>query len=248
MKQKIIYIGEEECKVKTTDGGNPISINFMEKTTKWEDVPEKQKLVILAELKELDPVVEVIKANEPTTEVATIPEQTLEKTQDDLTITEIKKYICTSATDSEAYTFLKLCQARKLNPFTGEAYMIKYGSGAAQTVVGKEAFTRRAEEHRAFDGFQAGIIIENQEGSMEQIEGTFYQESAKLIGGWAKVYRKDRAHPFMASVSLKEYGSGKSLWASKPATMIRKVALVQALREAFPSELGGMYDKAEMGE
>ena len=32
-----------------------------------------------------------------------------------------------------------------------------------------------------------------------------------------------------------------------PATMIRKVALVQALREAFPSELSGMYDQSEMG-
>ena len=36
-----------------------------------------------------------------------------------------------------------------------------------------------------------------------------------------------------------------SNWASKPATMIRKVALVQALREAFPEDLQGMYSIEE---
>ena len=35
-------------------------------------------------------------------------------------------------------------------------------------------------------------------------------------------------------------------WSKKPGTMIRKVALCQALREAFPQTLGGMYDLAEV--
>lgn len=51
----------------------------------------------------------------------------------------------------------------------------------------------------------------------------------------------------VTSVSLKEYNTGKASWLKMPATMIRKVAIVQALREAFPSELGGMYDSSEMG-
>ena len=33
----------------------------------------------------------------------------------------------------------------------------------------------------------------------------------------------------------------------KPATMIRKVAIVQALREAFPQSMSGMYVAEEMG-
>ena len=36
-------------------------------------------------------------------------------------------------------------------------------------------------------------------------------------------------------MKLAEYDTGKSLWKGKKATMIRKVALVHALREAFPS-------------
>ncbi len=38
-----------------------------------------------------------------------------------------------------------------------------------------------------------------------------------------------------------------SNWAAKPGTMIRKVALVQALREAFPEDLQALYDAEEMG-
>ena len=33
-----------------------------------------------------------------------------------------------------------------------------------------------------------------------------------------------------------------------PATMIRKVALVQVLREAFPGTFGGLYDRSEMDQ
>lgn len=166
----------------------------------------------------------------------------------ELTIEDIKSYICQDATDQEAYVFLQLCQARRLNPFLKEAYLIKYG-GKASMVVGKDAFTRRAEEHPAFDGFQAGIIVEFQNGEIDFArEGTFLKKGEILLGGWAVVHRKDRAHPFKAAVSLEEYGGKKGgVWSEKPATMIRKVALVQALREAFPSEFSGMYDSAEMG-
>ena len=54
-------------------------------------------------------------------------------------------------------------------------------------------------------------------------------------------------------MSLSEYigrkkdGSPNRQWSGKPATMIRKVALVQALREAFPARLGGMYASEERG-
>ena len=162
----------------------------------------------------------------------------------------IKKYICPAATDKEAFAFMQLCKARNLNPFTKEAYLLKYGQGAATMVVGKDAFTRRAEDNQQFDGFEAGIITEYEiEGKIHvnEHEGTFIRSDEKLVGGWAKVYRKDHTYPVTARVSMKEYDTGKSSWAKMPATMIRKVALVQALRESFPSDLGGCYDSSEMG-
>ena len=45
---------------------------------------------------------------------------------------------------------------------------------------------------------------------------------------------------------MAEYGKNQSTWKSIPCTMIRKVALVHALREAFPNDLGSLYIEDEM--
>ena len=73
------------------------------------------------------------------------------------------------------------------------------------------------------------------------------------MGGWAKVFVKGYQEPMEAVVGLSEYigtkktGEVNEQWTKRPATMIRKVALMQALREAFPDDLAGMYDSSEMG-
>lgn len=166
----------------------------------------------------------------------------------ELTFDDIKTYICPTANDQEVMIFLKLCQARNLNPFLRDAYLIKYDqTKAAQMVVGKDSFTKKAEDHPKFAGYKAGIIVKIGD-VLERREGTFWMEGENLVGGWAEVYRVDREKtPYKMEVPRKEYDTGKSNWVTKPATMIRKVALVQALREAFPSEFSGMYDQAEMG-
>ncbi len=175
--------------------------------------------------------------------------------EQELTIETIKKYINPRVTDQEAYVFLQICRARRLNPFTGEVHLIKYTDAEPATiVVGKDAFTRRAEEHPAFDGFEAGIIVRHKDGKIEHRQGAvLYSDEEELIGGWARVYRKDRSISFYSEVTLSEYtqykknGEIQRFWREKPATMIRKVALVQSLREAFPGDLGGLYDQSEMG-
>lgn len=162
----------------------------------------------------------------------------------DLTMQDIKDFICPDATEQEAFMFLKLCQARNLNPFTREAYLVKYG-GKANMIVGKEAFTRKAEMHPQFDGFRAGVLVKKGD-AWEEREGSFLMQGEELLGGFAEVYRKDRKQPFKAMVSLKEYSKSQATWKDMPGVMIRKVALVSALREAFACDLGGMYDAAEV--
>ena len=168
----------------------------------------------------------------------------------ELTFEDIKTYICPAATDQETMMFLKLCQARNLNPFLKEAYLIKYDSGKpAQMVVGKDKFTKTAEEHPQFDGFKAGIIV-GVGDEIQEREGTFYRrgKGEELLGGWAEIYRKDRKMPFKQTVSLQEFDKGMANWKSMPGTMIRKCALVQALRECFATDLAGCYDSAEMDQ
>jgi phage recombination protein Bet len=159
----------------------------------------------------------------------------------------VKKYLArgnSTVTDQEIVMFMNLCKFQKLNPFLNEAYLIKFGSDA-QIVVGKEAFMKRAEMCEEYEGFTAGIIVQRDEQILE-LEGCFKLSTDKLVGGWAKVYRKDKKFPYTAMLEFSEYDKKQSLWKDKPSTMIRKTALVQALREAFPQALGSMYTESEV--
>lgn len=156
-----------------------------------------------------------------------------------------------AVSDAEVIQFIALCRANQLNPFVGDAYLVKYtpkdGRPAepAQMIISKGAFMKRAEAAPQFNGYQAGIILQRGKEIVEQ-EGSFFLPGDILLGGWAKVYRKDRDYPVVARVRLQEYNKGKSTWAAMPGTMIRKVAIAQAFREAFPFAADGMYTPEEM--
>ena len=152
-----------------------------------------------------------------------------------------------TASDFEVYQFIQLCKAQSLNPFLRDAYLIKYGDKPASFVTGKETFTQRAEAHEDYDGMEAGVIVQR-DGTVEYLKGTFHLPTDSLVGGWTRVHRKNWSTPVDKSVTFSEYDSGRSLWKSKPATMIEKVAIVQALREAFPRTFAGLYDSSEVGQ
>jgi len=150
-----------------------------------------------------------------------------------------------SVTDAELVQFISLCRANQLNPFIGDAYMVKYGSEPASMIISKSAFMKRGESAPQYTGYQAGVILLRDKQVVEE-EGSFFLPGDQLVGGWAKVYRSDRPHPVVIRVRLQEYNKGKSTWASMPGTMIRKVAIAQAFREAFPFAVDGMYTPEEI--
>lgn len=176
----------------------------------------------------------------------------------ELSLMDVKNYLVSgdpnNVTNQEVGMFLKLCEGQKLNPFLKEAYLAKYGNQPAQMIVGKDAFTKRAESSPNYKGAKSGVIVVNLNKQIENREGTFYLKNREeLVGGWAKVFFKDDKEEVFNTVSFDEYvgkkkdGTVTSMWATKPGTMIRKVALVQALREAFPNVLGQLYVAEELG-
>lgn len=192
------------------------------------------------------------------TKSLTVPNNMRNKQVADLTIEDITNFICPEATVPEAMMFLRLCQARGINPFLKEAYLIKFkGNQPASMVVSRDYFARKAEEHPQYDGCEDGIILKKENGEFERREGTFLLQEEKLVGGWCKVYRKDRSKPTLAEVALHEYqqrnseGTLNKFWnekTGKPATMIDKVAQSQSFKKAFPGDLSGMYDASEIGD
>lgn len=168
----------------------------------------------------------------------------------------VKKYLVSGdpskVTDQEVMMFIQLCKYQNLNPFLREAYLIKFGNSPATMVTGKDTFVKRAAKSKLCTGYEAGVIIQKNNNDVEYRKGALVLPNEKLVGGWAKVYRKDWQVPLENTVSLEEYqrynskGELMSNWSKMPATMIRKVALVQALREAIPEEFGGLYSPEEM--
>jgi hypothetical protein len=96
-------------------------------------------------------------------------------------------------------------------------------------------------------GMQAGIICVAHDGSVAYRQGAMAYPGDRCIGGWAEVHDKRWSTPVRSEVAMDEYNTHRSLWKSKPLTMIRKVALVQALRESYPDRFAGTYDASEMG-
>jgi phage recombination protein Bet len=158
----------------------------------------------------------------------------------------VRQYIAKNqqVTDDEVMYFMALAKSQKLNPFTNDVYLVKFNNSPAQIIVSKKAFMEKAEANEHYKGFEAGIVV-MRDGQLVEQKGSLTLPNDELIGGWCRIFRDDRDVPVEAIVSIKEYGKGQSTWKSMPATMIRKVAIVNAIREAFPS-LGNLYDKDEL--
>jgi phage recombination protein Bet len=165
----------------------------------------------------------------------------------------VKKFLVKGsgeATEQDLTLFISLCKFNQLNPFLNEAYLVKYGTEPATMVVSKEAILKRADSCETYDGIESGLIVKRGEVGVD-IEGGCKLDGDVIIGAWAKTYRKDRKYPSIARVQFDEYvqvkkdGSVNKFWSTKPATMIIKVAEMQSLRKAFPSQLGAMYSQEE---
>lgn len=167
-----------------------------------------------------------------------------------LTGNMVKSYLTkgnAAVTDQEVVMFMNLCKYQQLNPFLNEAYLVKFGNQPAQIITSKEAYMKRAYENPSFNGFKAGIIIKRGDEILEE-EGSFSLPGDQLVGGWARVYVKGKEHPYVTKITMEEFSKSQATWKSMPRTMIRKTALVQALREAFPDNLGAMYTEDESVE
>lgn len=167
---------------------------------------------------------------------------------DEITITseDVRMHICPAADAKEVAYFMELCRAQRLNPFLNEAYLVKFQGKPAQIMVAHKALVKRAEAHPQYDGMQHGVIVMTKGGEVEKREGCAYP-GEQLIGGWCKVYRKDRRMPIYSERSFTSMNKGQANWKSMPDVMIDKCAQAAALREAFPDELRAMYTTDEMG-
>lgn len=167
-----------------------------------------------------------------------------------LSLSTVRNYLVSGngkVTDQEVVMFINLCRYQHLNPFLNEAYIVKFGDRPAQLITSKEAFMKRAEANPHFKGSKAGVIVVR-DNQVIYSQGAFALPTDQIVGGWAEVKRDDREEPIHVEISFKEFSKGQATWKDMPANMIRKTALVNALREAFPDSLGSLYTEDDKSE
>lgn len=172
-----------------------------------------------------------------------------------LTPTLIKQNVCATLTDVEIFNFGFLCMQNNLNPFTREAFAVKYGTSPASLVIAKHGLANRAERSNHLKSKVGGIIQIRQnkqtgEWETKEVKGEFVEPGWQIYGGWAVIERDDKAVPFESRVMMSEYNNDKNpLWKTKPCTMLAKVAMHHCLREAFPCETqGNVYYEEEFSD
>ena len=187
-----------------------------------------------------------------------------------LTVALVQQHLCVPTKmghrpgQSECVKFIMMCKARGLNPWTGDCYLLGYDSEQRgptfSLVVAIQALLKRAELARtlegkaAFDSLESGVIVlekwtgedGQQHQQISEQPGDIVFDGQTLLGGWAKVNRTDRGKPFYQRLKLQTYVKPTQIWKQDPAGMICKDAEAAALRQAFPSDLGGMFLASEI--
>ena len=171
--------------------------------------------------------------------------------------------------DTDLMLDLEIARQRGLNPFTGEMYYAQDG----RLAVTKSGESILAARNPKFAPPTTGLVVLTQNGELAERKGSVKLPTDKIIGAWAKV----ESLGYETAISFYEYYNGAyvldencdkvkdakgfdkkktrsdgktmgtNVWDSKPATMIRKVALTHALRECFPQVYSGLYDESESG-
>lgn len=144
-----------------------------------------------------------------------------------VTMQTIKDFLFSSGTklsDQQQSMFMQLAMRNQLDPFKREIYAIAYGSNF-NIVTGYQVYIQRAEASGKLDGWECVALRD---------------DSGHLYGARITIYRKDFSHPFIWEVALAEFDKGVSGWKTMPEFLIKKVAIGQGFRLAFPNELAGM--------
>lgn len=166
----------------------------------------------------------------------------------------INRYLAPGAdfTEAECWSLIGLAQARGLNPVTKDVYFLRF-QGNPQIVVSRDYYEKRAAKNPNYEGKENGIVVLNRKGEIEYRKGTIMLKDEELLGGWCQVFMKNLTHPVFASVQFDEAvrtksdGKPMSTWASMPKTMVEKVAVVRALKQAMTEDFGGTYSAIELG-
>jgi len=130
--------------------------------------------------------------------------------------------------EADVGKFVAIAKSFNLNPFKREIYCVPYknkvtGKKDLSIITGYEVYLKRAERSGKLSGWNCISV-----------------GSGKDLKAVITISRKDWTEPLVHEVYHSEYAQDNKMWKGKPQTMIKKVAMAQGFRLAFPEDVGGM--------
>lgn len=131
--------------------------------------------------------------------------------------------------DEEILKAVAVAKHLGLDPVKKEVHFVPY-SGSVQMIVSYTEYIKRAERSGKLNGWKVDFG-KDELGEYAQIE----------------IHRKDWDTPFIWKVYMEEAKLDSPTWKKMPRFMLRKVAIAQGFRLAFPEETAELpYEEAEM--
>jgi phage recombination protein Bet len=158
-------------------------------------------------------------------------------------IATISQAICPGYSPAEVQLFVAYCARTGLDPFSRQILTWKQG--------GKPIF------HVGIDGFRVIAERSGKYAGQDPVAFQFAEETKPdgkkvkyLLAATATVYRRDFDRPVSVTAYWDEFAprdiKPESSWDRMPTVMLGKCAEAQAIRKAFPNDLSGLYEAAEL--
>ena len=166
----------------------------------------------------------------------------------------VRRTLCAGASDDELALFLATAKRLGLDPVARQIHAVKrWDSRAGREVmtvqVGIDGLRTVAHRTGEMDGYDAP-----QWCGADGVWRDVWLAPEPPAAARCTVYRRGHSHGYTAVAVWSEYavrgrdGSLIGLWGKMPALMLSKCAEALALRRAFPAELAGIYEPAEMDQ
>lgn len=158
----------------------------------------------------------------------------------------VKRMYCAKASDVEFQHFIEVCQSRQLDPVLKQIYAVfRWSTKENRNLMSIQI---------GIDGFRALAARTGEYAGSDAAQFEWKDDCDLPLEARVTVYRLVHGQrcAFTGVAYWDEYfpqeANAQFMWKKMPKSQLAKCAEAIALRKAFPSDLSGLYEPAEMNQ
>lgn len=142
-------------------------------------------------------------------------------------------------TKAEKMQFIGIARAFQLNPFKKEIHCVPYMVSVKDPITG-EYKKEKERKLSIITGYEVYINRAERSGRLNGWDVRIEDAGTAKCRAVIRIFRKGWEHPLEHDVYLAEFKRDTKAWKEMPLFMLKKVAIAQGMRLAFPDAVGGM--------